>query len=221
MAETSPIPASPASPPPMNMSAIIYRPVGIPFLRPPRHWRRWRAFPVPSGCGRARSKTETRAAQRENNAHMNPRPEESGQNRRVAERGALGIIGALRILPGAEDKETQQQDRHVIHEQGRDGLADPAPGPQDTGDQGPQPSAEKPERRYPGEEEPWGQGAEVQRPPGGKKGPDVELPLAAHVDEPDPGRHGHGHGREGQGDHLHQDFGETVTAAQGAGEDIR
>ena len=213
MAATSPMPASPATPPPMNMSTMIDRAIGMPLRRAASGLPPMARISSPSASGRESNDKPARRGRRADPDGPACRRRKAAWPRR--QRGALRVVGALRVLPGPEDEEAHEQGGHVIQQQGRDGLAHPSSGPQEARSQRPQPPSEKSQERNPGEEKPGREGTEVSAPQAGKQGSDEELALPAHVDEPDPGRQRHRHGREDERNHLHQEFGKAVAVAKG------
>ena len=66
-----------------------------------------------------------------------------GEARRVTELGGQWKVKPFGIFPGAVDQVVDAEDRDVVHQQGDDDLVDLPAGPQQTGDTGPQPAAEK------------------------------------------------------------------------------
>ena len=125
-------------------------------------------------------------------AEMNARLAKGRQARRGHELGALRVVRALRVFPDAEDEEVRQQHGDVIEQEGGDGLADPTLGPQKAGDRRPEPAAQENQDEHQGEQDIGGQAGERQRAAGGKDGAEIELPLGADVDEPDPRGQGRG-----------------------------
>jgi len=159
--------------------------------------------------------------QGERDPEMGAAPAEGGQDGGSRELGGLRVVDTLRILPRTEHRVLHEQDRDVVEEQGRDRLARPAPGAEHAGHRRPEAAAEEAEDRHRGQEEPGRPRGKRQRAPRREQRADVELALAAHVDEPDPSGHGDGDRREQERGQLDERLRDPVPAPERAREDVR
>ena len=147
-------------------------------------------------------------------------PGHAGRIAAVGERGGLRVVEALGVAPRTEDDVVHEEDRHVVQQQGGDGLAGPPPRAQHPGDGGPRAAAGEAEQRHDGEQWPARPVRQVQSRPRGAQCADVELTLAPDVDQPDTRRHRHRERGQQQWRDLHQRLGEPVRVAQRAREDV-